>query len=57
MEREGEDEGFHFSFVEFAKVPVSPEPNVAGSEIHTIVTYNHETPFDVNEKTRTKSIP
>ena len=32
----------------FEKADVSPEPNVAGSEIHTIVTYDHETHFDVN---------
>ena len=27
----------------------TPEPNEATSEIHTIVTYNHETHFDVNK--------
>ena len=29
---------------------VSPEPNEAGSEIHTVVTYDRETHFDVNKK-------
>ena len=29
---------------------MSPEPNVAGSEIHTIVSYDHETHFDVNKE-------
>ena len=29
---------------------MSPEPNVTGSEIPTIVTYDHETHFDVNKK-------
>ena len=29
---------------------MSPEPNEAGSEIHTIVTYDRETHFDVNKK-------
>ena len=28
---------------------MSPEPNGAGSEIHTIVTYDPETHFDVNK--------
>ena len=32
------------------KVRVSLKPNVAGSEIHTIATYDHETPFDVHKK-------
>ena len=27
---------------------MSPEPFEAGSEIHTIVTYDHETPFNVH---------
>ena len=27
---------------------MSPEPFEAGSEIYTIVTYDHETHFDVN---------
>ena len=39
-----------FRFEVFGKVEVSPESNVAGSEIHTIVTYDHETHFDVNKK-------
>ena len=38
-----------FSFGEFEQVDVSPVPNEAGSEIHTIVTDDHETPFDVNK--------
>ena len=42
--------GFHFSFGVFEQVDVSPEPFKAGSEIHTIVTYDHETHFDVNKK-------
>ena len=37
-----------FSFANARKVDASPVPNVAGSEIHTIVTYDHETHFDVN---------
>ena len=48
LERWGEDEDFRFEV--FRKVEVSPESNVAGSEIHTIVTYDHETHFDVNKK-------
>ena len=44
--------GFHFSFGVFEQVDVSPEPFKAGSEIHTIVTYDHETHFDVNKQVR-----
>ena len=39
---------FHFSFEVFAKVCVSPELFEAGSDIHTIVTYDHKTHFDVH---------
>ena len=34
----------------FEEVGLSPEQNVTGSEIQTIVTYDHETPFDVHNK-------
>ena len=43
FERQGEDEGFHFSFEKAGEVDVSPVPNEAGCEIHTIVTYDPET--------------
>ena len=39
-----------FDFAEFVKVDLSPELFGAGSEIHTIVTYDYEAPFDVNKK-------
>ena len=35
--------------MEFAKVGLSPVPFGAGSEIPTSVTFEHETPFDVNK--------
>ena len=54
--RQGEDEGFHFSFEEFEQVDLSLVPNEAGSEIPTIVTYDYETPFDVNQKKKNWTI-
>ena len=39
-----------FSFGDADKVDPSPEPFEAGFEIQTIVTYDHETHFDVNKK-------
>ena len=35
---------------------MSPELNVAGSEIHTIVTYDPETHFDVNKNKFEQSV-
>ena len=34
------ENSFYFSFGVFEKLDPSPVPNVAGSEIHTIVTYD-----------------
>ena len=47
-EKESEDKSFHFSFANARKVGLSPVPNMARSEIHTIATYDRETHFDVN---------
>ena len=38
------------------KVCVSPVPNEAGTEIHTIVTYDPETHFDVNKTKFERSV-
>ena len=46
----GEDEGFHFSFGDAEKVDQSLEPFEDESEIHSIVTYDHEAHFYVNTK-------
>ena len=56
FERWGEDQGFHFSFAKLAKVDASQFPFGTGSEIHTIVTYDHETHFDVNKKRFGRSV-
>ena len=45
-----------FFIQEIGKVDVSPVPNVAGSEIYTIVTHDHETHFDVNTKKIIQSV-
>ena len=50
------DEGFHFSFADAEKVGLSLVPNVAGSEIHSIVTYDPETHFDVNKNKFERSV-
>ena len=44
------------SFAKAVKVGLSPEPNVAGSNIHTMFTYANETHFDVNTKQFGRSV-
>ena len=50
FERQGEEGGFYFLFANAGKVDLSPEPFGGGSEIHTIVTYDPKTHFDVDKR-------